>query len=174
MSRHFPEMWLQAEGAPASPYSHKWRNERFSIRWECQKPAMARFVSCGDSLAACLTAISSAAEVLYVNAPPLQGFQSSPAAIQRWSRPLPRHIFQRAFPAAWRSRIRRSGSQRRAAMSEGSPCPALPCPALPCPVPPRGRSSCPEINYCEGVNVAASLEENLSQAERDKPLPLDR
>ena len=42
-------------------------------------------------------------------------------------------------------------------MSEGPPCPAPPC----------GRSSCPEINYCEGVNVAASLEENLSQAEQD-------
>ena len=62
----------------------------------------------------------SSAGVLYVNAPPLQGFRSSPAAILRWSHPLPRHIFQRAFPAAWRSRIRRSGSQRRAAMSEGS------------------------------------------------------
>lgn len=57
----------------------------------------------------------SSAGVLYVNAPPLQGFRSSPAAILRWSHPLPRHIFQRAFPAAWRSRIRRSGSQGRAA-----------------------------------------------------------
>ena len=45
------------------------------------------------------------------DAPPLQGFLSSPAAISRQST---RHIFQRAFPAAWRSRIYRSGSQRRA------------------------------------------------------------
>ena len=45
------------------------------------------------------------------DAPPLQEFLSSPAAISRQST---RHIFQRAFPAAWRSQIHHSGSQRRA------------------------------------------------------------
>ena len=47
-------------------------------------------------------------------------------------------------------------------MRDPLPYPVPPCPALSC-----GRSSCSEINYCEGVNVAASLEENLSQAEQD-------